>query len=82
MNMNISREIYRIRDLSEAGVLLVSGKKLIEIEKEGSVCWFDFEDFDDCKRISELFWFGELMVNAKSYYDAITRLKSRIFQLQ
>ena len=80
--MKISREIYRIRDLSEAGVLLVSGKKLIEIKKEGNVCWFEFEDFDDCKRISELFWFGELMVNAKSYYDAITRLKSRIFQLQ
>lgn len=82
MNMNISREIYRIRDLSEAGVLLVASKKLIGIEKEGNTCWFEFEDFDDCKRISELFWFGEFMVNAKSYYDAITRLKSRIFQLQ
>ena len=75
-------EYYKTRDLSEAGALLVSGCRLIRISKEGNVCYFEFENFDVCKRSSELFWFGEFMVNAKSYYDAVTRLKSRIFQLQ
>ena len=80
--MNISMKNYRLRDLSEAGALLVDGQKLVGISKEGNVCWFEFEDFDECKKISELFWFGDFKVNAKNYYDAITRLKSRIFQMQ
>ena len=42
---------------------------------------FEFDDMEECKKTSELFWFGDFKVNAKSYYDSITRLKSRIFQM-
>lgn len=82
MKMNNQILKYRVRDLGEASVQLMDGHKLSGITKEGNICWFEFDDLDDCKRTSDLFWFGEFMVNAKSYYDAITRLKSRIFQME
>lgn len=80
MNMEKQMKTYQVRDLGESGALLTNGNKLVDIRKEGNVCWFVFEDFDECERLSKLFWFGEFKVNAKDYYDSITKLKSRIFQ--
>lgn len=72
-------DFYRTKDLSEAGVLITLGKKLLEINRQGKICWFIFEDERGCKKISTNFWFGVCMVNAKYYYQAMTTLKNRIF---
>lgn len=71
--------IYRTRDLSEAAALLICKKHFIQIQREGKVCWFVFEDLEECKQISNEFFFGELIVNARDYYQIITKLKNRIF---
>lgn len=72
-------DIYKTKDLSEASTLLTLGKKLLDIHREGAICWFIFEDEHDCKRISTNYWFGTCMVNAKYYHQAMTTLKNRIF---
>lgn len=74
-------EFYKTRDLAESAALIVNGQKLTQVEKEGKVCWFIFEDEDKCKQISNQFFFGKLLVNAREYYEATARLKNRIFSI-
>jgi hypothetical protein len=73
---------YSTKDLGEAGALIVKDQKLIRIDRKGKTCWFVFEDKEECERLSADFFFGELQVNARSFYEAITRLKHRIFSFQ
>lgn len=70
---------YMTRDIAEAAALLVSKQKFIRIDRKGKVCFFIFEEKEKCSHISNEFFFGELMVNAREYYQAMTRLKNRIF---
>jgi len=76
---NIQTENYRTRDLAEAAVLTVMKRVLINIEKEGHICWFVFEDKVRCEQISHQFFFDTLLVNARDYHETLNRLKSRIF---
>lgn len=70
---------YRTKDLAEAAVLLIMKKALIGIEREGNICFFIFENKSRCEEISRQFFFDTLLVNAREYHEAITRLKNRIF---
>jgi len=70
---------YKTKDLAEAGVLIIKKQHLIKIEREGVICWFIFSDKLKCEQLSNLFFFGELLVNAKDYHQALSVLKNRIF---
>lgn len=72
-------EIYKTKDLSEGSLLLAKGQKLSGIQREGSTCWFEFGDRKTCEELSNQFWFGECLVNAKTYFEAMATLKNRIF---
>lgn len=70
---------YSTKDLGEAGALIVKKQKLIKIDRKGNICWFLFENRVSCMQISKQFFFEDLMVNAREYFDTIRRLKSLIF---
>jgi len=70
---------YSTKDLGEAGALIVKSQKLIRMDREGKTCWFVFEDKEECEKLSNQFFFGELQVNAREFYEALGRLKNRIF---
>ena len=72
-------DLYRTRDLSEAAALFINKQHLIKIERVRKICWFIFENKQECEQISHEFFFGELMVNAREYHQAMTHLKNRIF---
>jgi hypothetical protein len=55
--------------------------KLIEIQKVNKICWFIFEDKERCSEVSNDFFFGSLLVNARDYYEMLARLKNRIFAI-
>ena len=74
-----NNDTYQTKDLSEAAALLTLGQKIIRIDREGGICWFVFSEKFKCQEISNSFWFDDCLVDAKSYYDSITRLKNRIF---
>ena len=74
-------EQYRTKDLGEAAALLVKEASLTDIERIGNVCWFIFENGKSCKDIATQFHFGTVIVDARAYYEAVKRLKSRIFNL-
>ncbi len=71
---------YKTRDLAEATALITSGNSLIGIKRDGKVCFFFFENKEKCIEISNKYFFGELTVNARNFYEAMVRLKNRIFQ--
>lgn len=71
--------IYKTRDLAESAALLINNQQLIKLERQGKICWFYFSDLAQCTELSNQFFFGELLVNAREYHQAITRLKNRIF---
>lgn len=71
---------YRTKDLAEASALITTGNSLVRIERENKVCFFIFDDKVSCQAISNKYFFGELLVNARNFYEAMVRLKNRIFQ--
>lgn len=70
---------YKTKDLAEGAMLLVMRRNLLEIEREGNICFFVFDNKKRCEELSQQFFFDTLLVNARDYYEAITRLKNRIF---
>ena len=70
---------YKTKDLAEASLLLVKNQKLIRLEREGRIVYFVFGNKKTCEELSNQFWFGECLVNAKSYHEATITLKNRIF---
>ena len=79
MNMKKSVGEYRTKDLSEATTLVVKGIKLLNIAKEENKCWFVFEESLQRNEISNCYWFGKCLVDARNYYQTNMMLKSRIF---
>jgi hypothetical protein len=75
----MTNDLYKTRDLAESAVLLVCKQHLIQIQRVGKICWFIFEDQQACAKISSDYFFGELLINAREFHQAITRLKNRIF---
>ena len=71
--------LYKTRDLAEAAALIIKKLPLKGIERDHSTCWFVFENKAVCEEVSNLFFFGELLVNAREFHEAIGRLKNRIF---
>lgn len=70
---------YKTKELYEAAALIVSNQRLVDIEKRGKICIFVFVYSETVFQISNEYFFGTLMVNARNYHEAITRLKNRIF---
>lgn len=71
---------YKTKDLAEATALITTGNSLVRIERDGKICFFIFENIKSCQDISNKYFFGELLVNARNFHESMVRLKNRIFQ--
>ena len=71
---------FKTKDLSEATALLTLGSKIVGTEKVDKTIWFIFEDEPKSQEIVKEFWFGECLVNARSYHDSLNKLKTLIFK--
>lgn len=70
---------YKTKDLAEASALITNKEVLLRINRVGSVCYFVFENKEKCSKVSNDFFFGNLQVNAREFYESTIRLKNRIF---
>ena len=70
---------YKTKDLGEAAALIVKSQKFLWIERQGKICFFVFEDKTSCARLSNDYFFGQLLVNARDYKEKMDMLKNRIF---
>lgn len=81
----MSRTQYRTRDLYEAAALDAAGMRLVALEptqREGERM-FVFEGIkksDNVEAIADEYWGGGLVVKARTYADAMRRLKDRLFK--
>lgn len=72
-------EYYRTRDLAEASFLFTKSQELVSIDREGKICWFLFQNKEQCEELSKQFWFQDALIPSKSFYESIQTLKNRIF---
>jgi len=79
---NLQPNNYKTKDLPESAALIYRKQELLRIDRQGKVCWFVFENKDECEKLSREFFFGEFSVNAREYYEIIIRLKHRIFSYE
>lgn len=72
---------YRTKDFSEAALLIASGVKLSDVERT-TPRFFVFEDYHRAVALTEAFWRGDAIVNARSFVDATRRVKDLIYRGQ
>jgi len=70
---------YKTKDIGECSALVTSGQKIINIQRDGKLCWFVFEHTNKCEEISREYFFGNLQGNLRQYNEAMNVLKNRIF---
>ena len=69
---------YKTKDLGEAAALVTEGIKLVALSWEENICWFEFSGAD-IKKISDMYWSGDLLVPARVYAGNLRSLKDRLF---
>jgi len=78
----MTRNEMAVKDLGEAAVLTMAGMPLVEFRTTDDIFWFVFGEKDKCQLISNSYWFGEYLVDAKTFRETIVRLKNRIFSVK
>lgn len=79
---NFQQDNYKTKDLPESAALVYKNRQLLRIERQGKICWFVFDNKEECEKLSNDFFFGEFIVNAREYYEIVIRLKHRIFSYE
>ncbi len=74
-----SNSEYLTKDIGEAAALLSSSVKLRGLQRDSNFYWFVFEDKKRCQEVANQYWFGQLLINAKSYQDALRTLKDSMY---
>jgi hypothetical protein len=69
---------YKTKDLPEVAALIIKKQGLIKIQRDGSVCWFVFQHNKKCEEISTAYYFGNLLVNAREFYETMKMLKGKV----
>lgn len=72
-------EFYKTKDLAEASMLIVKKQQLNTLERDGRICWFIFVNKKKCEQLANDYYFGEVLVSAREFHEAMSRLKGRIF---
>ncbi|MGI5841534.1 MAG: DUF5659 domain-containing protein [Patescibacteria group bacterium] len=72
--------LFETRSLDESSFLLAKGKVLESIEREGQICWFIFQDKEECEKLARQYRFGiSYDIKARDFYEAIQTIKNLIF---
>lgn len=79
MSINPELDEYATRDLGEAATLFCKQAKILRFQKQEDYFLFVFSDKDLCEKVVSNYLFGECLVNAKTFYDALRNLKDRLF---
>lgn len=71
---------YRTKDLYEAASIHAHGLAIINVENEGDICYFTFDNKDACEKIVLAFRNRTLCLNAKTFVESIKTMKDFIYQ--
>lgn len=77
----MKEKIFSTKDLPLASLCYAKGERLLEVKREGRVCWFIFENQNKCSELQKKYFSKSIEVNAKEYSDAIRTLKDLVFSV-
>ena len=69
---------YITKDLGEAAILLTKGFTLLNTEWKGEVAYFNFDNYEEAKKLAHEYNFGGVQVTAKIFHDNIILIKRKI----
>lgn len=70
---------FLTKDLQLAGLLYAKGVGFVGVNRNGKLCWFVFENHQQCEKLQQQYFAKSVDVNAKEYADAIRTLKDLVF---
>ncbi len=70
---------FLTKDLSLAGMLYAKEVPFIGVNRQGKLCWFVFENHQNCEKLQQQFFSGTVEVSARKYADALRTLKDLVF---
>ena len=81
MNKNILKDhnVFTTSDLGVAAALLTSGYKLLDVDRTNRKALFMFEQKANIDKVANSFFTDELRVKARSYFDNVKALKSKLY---
>lgn len=73
-------DVFTTYDLGVASALLTSGYKLLDVDRTNNrKVLFIFEQKADIEKVTNSFFTDELRVKARSYFDNLKALKSKLY---
>lgn len=67
-------------DLGASAGLVCAGYKLLGIDKDqGAKALFLFENTEEVVEAAQMYWRGELQVNALAYFNALKTIKNQLY---
>ncbi|HAZ28559.1 MAG TPA: hypothetical protein DCY48_02155 [Candidatus Magasanikbacteria bacterium] len=70
-------------DLGACAGLVCAGYKLLGIDKgHGAKALFLFENSDEIIESAQMYWRGELQVDALAYFNALKNIKNQLYSQQ
>ncbi len=79
-HMSNSAVTYKVKDIGEAAAQLCNAAKLLGLEKDTDFFWFVFSNENNsCNEISNRYWFGDLLINAKTFHESLRKLRDVLF---
>jgi hypothetical protein len=73
-------KVFSSYDLGASSALSALGYKLLKIDKgQGSKSLFLFESSEELIESAQMYWRGELQVDALTYFNAIKTIKNQLY---
>ncbi len=73
-------KVFSSYDLGASSALNALGYKIIKIDKEhGSKALFLFESSEELIESAQMYWRGDLQVDALTYFNAIKTIKNQLY---
>ncbi|OGK19010.1 hypothetical protein A3D80_03515 [Candidatus Roizmanbacteria bacterium RIFCSPHIGHO2_02_FULL_40_13b] len=69
---------YKTKDLPEVAALIMQKQAPIKMQRDGDTCWFVFLHNKKTEEVSLDYYFGNLLVNAREYYEVLRMLKGKV----
>lgn len=74
-----SAENFKTKDQTIASLLYATGQTLNSSFWENGVCFFVYEDKTQCEQIIVNYYKGQIILSAKTIFDAIKTVKGIIY---
>ena len=70
---------YHTKDMGEAAALLTRGCRMRDVQWKDDTAYFIFPDRPQCEAIAKEYFYSDLQVSARTYYDNLRMIKRKLY---